>query len=303
MVVINVKVNNEDKPLYMDGTLYERLNSTVIPAVQKKDFDWFFAIDGQEGSGKSVFAFQVAKVLDPDFTNEQIAFTSDQFVNLVVKAKKHQCIVFDEAFTGLSSRTSLSEVNNLMVSLMMEMRQKNLFIILVMPTFFMLDRYVVLHRARGLFHVYMRNGKRGYWNYYNKQKMKLLYLNGKKYYEYNNPKPMLFGRFQDQYTVDETEYRTMKKSSLHKKKRSTKADTFKTQRDFILYGVYKDLLNGNNSKLTRYCKKWDVELKRTTLSTIIKLIERTPAKKIQSQSDSDFPAEELGTTEGDVPEK
>lgn len=297
MVIVNVNVGGEEKPIYLDGALHEQLIKNVRPAVQKKDFDWFFAIDGQEGSGKSVFGFQIAKILDPNFTNEQIAFTSNDFIRLVLKAKKHQCIVFDEAFTGLSSRTSLSEINNLMVSLMMEMRQKNLFIILIMPSFFMLDRYCVLHRARGLFHVYIRNGQRGFWNYYNKQRMKMLYLNGKKYYEYYNPKPIMFGRFRDQYTIDENAYRDMKTQSLHKKKRATKSEAYKLQRDYLLYGIYKDFAKENKSLMARYCKKWNIGLKRTTLSDILIKMEAN----LLRQTDNDDLTEELGTTGGDVP--
>ena len=285
MVVITTKVEGKDKPLYMDGGLYQQLNDRVKPSVQKKDFDWFVVVDGQEGAGKSVFGFQLAKVLDPNFSNEQIAFTANDFIRLVVKAKKYQCIVFDEAFTGLSSRTSLSEINNILVSLMMEMRQKNLFIILIMPSFFMLDKYCVLHRAKGLFHVYMRDGKRGYWNFYNKRSMKMLYLTGKKYYEYTGTKPVMFGRFQDQYTINESEYRIVKKEALHKKKRQTKAESYKLQRDLLLFGLYNDFFNKNKSKLTQQVGKWNVDLQRSSIRDIIYLMEQSLSAKIKDIKD------------------
>lgn len=253
----------------MDNTLHRQLTKKVIPSVQKKDFDWFTIVDGEEGSGKSVFAFQIAKVLDPNFTNEQIAFNANDFIRLVVKAKPHQCIVFDEAFTGLSSRSSLSEINLLLVSLMMEMRQKNLFIILVMPTFFMLDKYCILHRARGLFHVYMRKNRRGSWKFYTRQKMKYLYLKGKKFYEYNSVKPFVFGRFEDQYMIDEAIYRETKRSALHKKKRATKAAVYKLQRDCLIYGMYKSFFKSNKSATARYASKLDLGLKRRVINEII----------------------------------
>ena len=154
-------------------------------------------------SGKSVLAMQIAKILDPNFTENQIAFTPNEFIKLVSRAKKHQCIIFDEAFTGLSARGALSEINQLLVSLMMEMRQKNLFIIIVMPTVFMLDKYVVLHRARCLIHVHLRNHRRGFWKLYSKERMKLLWLRGRKEYNHNVVKAIIFGRFLNQYTVNE----------------------------------------------------------------------------------------------------
>ena len=180
MVLVPINVDNQNIPLYMDGGLYNQLNDNVKPAVQKEDFDFVMIVDGEEGAGESVLAFQIAKILDPNFNMDNICFTADDFINAITKAKKNQCIVFDEGFTGLSSRASLSEINNLVISMMMEMRQKNLFVIIVMPSVFMLDKYAVFHRAKGLFHVYMRSGRRGFWRFFNKRARKYLYLLGKK---------------------------------------------------------------------------------------------------------------------------
>ncbi len=269
MVILNVKVDSEDKNLYMDGTLNHQLETVVKPSVKKKDFDWFVAIDGEEGSGKSVFAFQIAKVLDPNFTHKQIAFTANDFISLVLKAKKFSCVVFDEAFTGLSSRSSLSEINNLLVSLMMEMRQKNLFIVLVMPTFFMLDKYCVLHRAKGLFHLSLMDGRRGFWSYYNKRRMKSLYLLGKKFYDYKNTKPIIFGRFREQYMVNEKKYRDIKKNALSKKKRATRSEVYKDQRDTLFYIMMAEL-GLTQTKVTELCKDSGYIIGRSTISEIVK---------------------------------
>jgi len=268
-MIINQLVNGEEKPLYMDGGLYEQLTKNVKPSVQKKDWDWFVIVDGMEGSGKSVFGFQIAKILDPNFTHEQIAFNANDFINIVVKAKKHQCIIFDEAFTGLNSRTSLSEVNNILVSLMMEMRQKNLFIILIMPSFFMLDKYAVLHRAKGLFHVYMDNGRRGFWNFYNQQRMKYLYLKGKKFYEYQHAKPIIFGRFQDQYMIDKEPYIKIKKSALHRKRRQTKGEVYKSQRDTLFY-ILARKLNKTQREISTLCTEEGYKIDQQSISLILK---------------------------------
>ena len=262
-------VNGEEKPLYMDGCLYEQLTTKVMPSVQKKDWDWFCIVDGMEGSGKSVFGFQIAKVLDPNFTHEQIAFNANDFINLVVKAKKNQCLVFDEAFTGLSSRTSLSEVNNILVSLMMEMRQKNLFIILIMPSFFMLDKYAVLHRAKGLFHVYMEDGRRGFWNFYNQKRMKYLYLKGKKFYEYHWAKPIIFGRFQDQYMINKEPYIKIKKTALHRKRRQTKGEVYKSQRDTLFY-ILTQVYGKTQRDVAKVCTAEGYKIDNTAISVILK---------------------------------
>lgn len=268
MVVVNVKVGEEALALYMDGQLHEQLTKSVVPAVQKKDFDYVFVIDGPEGSGKSVLGFQIAKILDPNFNLNNICFTPQEFIKVVTTSKPHSCIVFDEAFTGLSSRSSLSEMNQLLVTLMMEMRQRNLFIILIMPSFFMLDKYAVLHRAKGLFHVYLRNGKRGYWNFYNQSRMKKLYIEGKRYYEYYSQRPRIFGVFRNQYTINEEAYREKKGSALKGKKRKTRAEAYKEQRDISLWIMYKEL-GLTQTNIAKTCGKWGFKIAQNTISEII----------------------------------
>lgn len=267
MVLIKTIVNKEQVPLYMDDGLYTQLNKFVIPSVRKKDADFVIVVEGEERSGKSVLAQQLAKILDPDFSLNNVCFTADEFINAVTKAKKYQCIVFDEAFTGLSSRTSLSEVNHLLVSLMMEMGQKNLFIIIVMPSLFLLDRYVVLHRAKGTFHVYMKKGRRGYWRFFNKNAMKYLYLTGKKFYEYKYAEHTSIGRFRDQYTINEADYRKKKASAFKRKKRLTRADNFKNQRDMMIFALMKEL-GKSQREMSRFLAKYDIKLSHVSINDI-----------------------------------
>ncbi len=252
----------------MDGRLNNSIEDKVKPKILKKDNDLVWIVDGLEGSGKSVFAMQVAKVLDPSFDLERVCMSPEEFTKAILKAKKGQCVVFDEAFTGLSSRASLTEINKLLVSLMMEMRQKNLFVIIVMPTFFMLDKYVALFRARGLFHVYLKRGKRGRWVYFNNKKKKLLYLMGRKLYDYSKPKSKFRGRFMDVYTINEVTYREKKQDALMKKSRSTKAETYKAQRDTLFYIMNKK--SGlNHVKISELCGKYGFKIARNTISEII----------------------------------
>lgn len=267
MVLVPINVLQDKVSLYMDDGLYNQLTEYVKPSVQKEDFDFVMIVDGEEGSGKSVAAQQIAKVLDPNFEIDTICFTADEFIKKVTSAKKNQCIIFDEAFTGLSSRSSLSEINHLVVSMMMEMRQKNLFIIIVMPSVFMLDKYAVFHRAKGLFHVYLDDGKRGYWRFFNRKAMKYLYITGKKFYEYEQATHTSFGRFQKIYTVDEIEYRKRKAAAFNKKKRSTKAEAYKQQRDILLYVLMKNL-GKSQRELSRILTNYDLTFSHVTLNEI-----------------------------------
>ena len=166
----------------MSVRLRKNLDEKIIPSLQKQDKDYVLAVDGREGAGKSFFSFQIGKYVDPTLDLSRVVFTADAFREAIFKAKKGQCIIYDEAFTGFSSRSSLSSVNRVLVSLMMQMRQKNLFVIIVLPTFFLLDKYVALFRARALIHVFESGGRRGYFKVYNSRLKKYLYLAGYKTY-------------------------------------------------------------------------------------------------------------------------
>lgn len=228
------------KEVYIDGFLKSQLDN-VKKRINQKDEDRFFIVDGREGRGKSVLVMQLASYCDPTFTLERVVFTADDFKEAIINAKKGQAVVFDEAFRGLSSKTSLSAVNKLLVQLMMECRQKNLIVFIVMPTFFLLERYVALFRATGLFHVYnSKNGQRGFWIYFNWQSKKKLYMNGKKkFWTYEYPKSDFKGKFTNTYVLDEEEYRKRKKKALEDSLYEEDFDKKDWQRNFCLWFLNK----------------------------------------------------------------
>jgi len=209
---------SEATPLgYMDGYLHKVYNKAK--SIITKDWDVVFLVDGTEGGGKSVLAQQGAAALDPTFTIAQIAFTPEEFKAAILKSSKYQSVVYDEAYTGLSSRGTMSDINKTLVSMLAEIRQKNLFVFIVMPTFFDLDRYAAIWRSRGLLHIYTDKGYgRGYFSYYNKERKKNLYILGKKFYDYRKPRPNFRGRFTNYYVVDEEEYRKKKLKALGARK-------------------------------------------------------------------------------------
>lgn len=222
MIVSSKTDLDTEQKYYMDGYLklaYDKAKKVIL-----NDWDFVFLIDGMEGGGKSVLAQQGATYCDPTFNADRIAFTPEEFKTAVLSAKKYQAVIYDEAYTGLSSRGTMSDINKILVQMLAEIRQKNLFVFIVMPTFFDLDKYVALWRSRALLHVYTDKGfGRGYFEFYNKDRKKSLYINGKKFYSYTKPRPNFRGRFTNTYTVDEEAYRTKKLKALgnhkdHKKK-------------------------------------------------------------------------------------
>jgi hypothetical protein len=204
------------KQYYMDGYLLSNLD--IAKKVIQKDWDMLFLIDGYEGSGKSTLAIKCAIYCDDGFDITRVTMTANEFRKAVIAAKPYQAVVYDEAYTGLSSRATMSMINRTLVNMLAEIRQKNLFVFIVMPSFFDVDKYVALWRSRALIHVYTdKNFERGYFSFYNEERKKDLYILGKKFYNYSKPQPNFRGRFYEGYGLDEGEYRKKKHDSLLKR--------------------------------------------------------------------------------------
>lgn len=274
------------KSAYIDDRLANELDTKVIPDVVEKDSDMVFCIDGGEGTGKSklsdiicgYYAFKVLQVykIDVDYSVDNVHLSPSKFRDGIINAKKNEVVVYDEAHKGMGSRRSLSEINNILNDLMMEMRQKNLFVILILPTFFMLDKYPAIFRTKGLFHVYRgvnkrtKKKERGYWVYFNEKYKLHLYIKGKQYFNYNCIKWSNFrGRFYNQYIMDEVEYRAKKKESFKQHgKRETKAEKWLDERNKMIYLIHNELKIGARN-IKRLLSKVNLKLSETIIKKII----------------------------------
>lgn len=204
---------------YLDGI--HKTNLDLAKELIRKDFDMIFIYDGYEGSGKSVKAMQDAYYCDPTLTLDRVTFNPSEFRKAILEAKAYTSVIYDEAYTGLSSRAAMSRINRALVTMLAEIRQKNLFVFVVLPTFFDLDKYVALWRSRALVHIYLgKKFQRGYFQFYSMDRKKQLYAEGKKYYSYYKPSPNFRGRFTNYYVLDEKEYRKKKRDSLVKREKA-----------------------------------------------------------------------------------
>lgn len=218
----------------MDGYLHNVLETAK--KVIKRDWDMVFAVDGSEGAGKSVLAMQAAKLCDPTLDIDRIVFTPSAFRKAIVNSEPYQSIIYDEAYTGLSSRATMSLINRTLISMLAEIRQRNLFVFVVMPCFFDLDKYAALWRSRGLIHVYTGTDfERGFFAFFNVDKKKALYMLGKKFYSYSRPRANFIGRFPNHYTVDEAAYRKKKRESLMEREKKKELAEKQAEVDAMLF--------------------------------------------------------------------
>lgn len=246
-----MKVQSGGQEFYIDG--YLKSNLDMAKELVKKDWDMCVIVDGYEGAGKSVLAMQCAKYCDPDFNLDKVCFTSDEFIKAVKKAKRYEAIVYDEAYGGLSTRQVLSETNRALVRMLAEIRQKNLFVFIVAPSIFEIDKYVSIWRSRALLHVYTNEKfERGRFQFYSPQKKKSLYMLGKKFFSYSKPIADFVARYTNYYVVDEEEYRKKKLAAVEgrKEKALSKSDgnvrlqtKYIEQRDALLFILHKKGMN------------------------------------------------------------
>lgn len=233
MVVLEL----EGKKFYMDGNLKKSLD--YIKTLKGKDWDFVIIVDGRERSGKSVLAQQCAYYLDTTLTLDRITFTPEQFEEACRKANPHEAVIFDEAHGGLNSQSTLTEISKSIVSMLTEIGQKNLYVFIVLPNFFDLNKYVAIWRSEFLLHIYTQKGrKRGFFSVYNYDRKKKMYIMGRKTYVYCVPRNF-YGHFPDGYIIDRELYKNKKAQSKYEEDViESKSDKQDALLEFLLEAGY-----------------------------------------------------------------
>ena len=189
---------------------------TVKGSVLYKNNDFVTLIDGNVGLGKSTLACQIAKYLDPTFNLSQLCFNPQQFMEAIKSSKPFKAIILDEAMT-LNSRNSMTQDNKQVNQLLSQIRSHSLFLILNIPSAHDIDRSLFLSRCGMLIHCYSPSfGTKGYYKVFhkNKQRLKNLYLLGKKMYSYSRPPPNFKGGFSSCFVLDQKEYNKKKDKAI-----------------------------------------------------------------------------------------
>ncbi len=223
-----VKVQAGEHNYYLDG--YLKANLDNLKKNVRKDYDAFVLVVGREGYGKSTIAAQMAKYCDPTYNLDRCVFTAEQFLEAVQNAERYQAIQFDETMGYLSSRQNMSKFNKTLIKIMSEMRSKNLFVFLCIPSFFMMDWYVAFHRTTGLIYTYKRTAFASY-DYPTKKK---LYMTGKKFHAYS-VSPNFRGAFVKYFPLDKVAYEKKKQEAIKQWGDNIRFDSkWKEQRDILL---------------------------------------------------------------------
>lgn len=207
---MKIRVNQDE--VYVDGILYENLENIRKMVEQKWDSTGY--ICGYEGDGKSRLASQIAYIFDPTYCLDRCVFTPEQFEKAIDTAKSFQAIVFDEAHQAFNTSNRFDKVNRTILSKLTMIRKKQLYIIIVAPTFFDINKYIVIHRSRYMVHVYSEGLERGFFRFFNREAKHKLYIEGKQFQNMYATKPNFTGRFTNFFPLDEVAYEAKKDAAF-----------------------------------------------------------------------------------------
>jgi hypothetical protein len=192
------------------------------------EWDGVILTTGDEGDGKTTLNKLMAWYIDPKITIADVAFNAQQFELAVEQADEHSSILWDES-DDLSGHWASIMIQTLKRKFK-RIRSKHLFIWLVTPTFFDMNKYWAIHRARCLFHVYAQpqrdkegnfKANRGRVRFFNKDKKRLLYFSGVKTWNMYAINP----DFRDAFTKIPKDYPISNKEYEDKKDLATKMVT------------------------------------------------------------------------------
>lgn len=145
---------------FFDSNLWWR--SFNVMRELEKDNDHLSLICGLEGTGKSTLACQYAALVSPSFGAEYICYEQDDFYSIIDVAKPGDSIILDEGALFLFSREASRNGNIQTIKLLSICRQRNLHLIICIPSFWAVDSYVRQHRASTLLLVRQRGKYVGY---------------------------------------------------------------------------------------------------------------------------------------------
>ncbi len=280
---------NNKAPYYLAPKIKQEFRKAKNRVIHH-DEDRVWLVCGLERSGKSKLARQFAYECDPTFCLEDICFDAKSFAKRIRECKKNKSIIFDEAFRGLSSRGALSKNNRELIQLLMEAGQKNLFIFIVLPSYFLLEIYVALFRSRALYLVFQskKNPDNRFYKVYNRNKKRLLFTLGKKFMSYKKPQNPKKYRFypNEPPTINEKEYNKKKMDAFISEDydEQGKANKFKHQRDYLIYLMhYKHKIK--YSDIEKDLTKCDYPIKKSVMSDYGRAIAQNLDKQAKNEGD------------------
>jgi len=237
----------------MNSLLKKQIEVLARNIIRDWDFTIIISGGGEVRVGKSILAMQIgaywtylmAKLHKRDLPfncQENIVYDGEKLIktgNDLGTRYPNACLIYDEAGADLAGTKILRSRTQDVLDYLRECGQYNMLNILVIPEYFDLPKGIAVSRSIFLIDVDYNVDKEGYFQrgtlkFFSRRSKKNLYRLGKKELNYQIVPPDFKGRFENFHTVDETEYRRLKKEAL--KKRESKSNIkFMRQRDYLFF--------------------------------------------------------------------
>jgi len=193
---------------YLDGYLAQNLDILARRVTDDLHFLGIVAGNDSVGNGKSTMATHVGSYLtwkinqihnlDLTFTCNNMVFNSEDLEKRSIELPKYSVIVLDES-DDLKEHWAKESTNHIK-KYFRKCRQLNQILIIITPSFFELPRFYSLQRSHFLINVKFHDDfRRGIFDFYGSTKKKLLYLKGKRDWNYKANKPDFSGAFSSSY--------------------------------------------------------------------------------------------------------
>jgi hypothetical protein len=213
--VWRVDYKGEKRELFVSQNLKDVLDDAKER--NRNNFHFLGLISGTSGSGKSTLGFSsIAMYLDPKFTQENIVFCAKDLIKRATQVDDFSCLILDESQLDLSNRVTGSTEFLRLLNFLSQVRQRNLYILLIAPSFFDLSKTICLDMSSLLFYTYVGKGfKRGNYLLFDKGDKLQLWLHGKTSMNYGAVGATHKGTYSlNKDFIDEKEYLRRKREFL-----------------------------------------------------------------------------------------
>lgn len=209
---------------WIEQPLAQNMDILCDAIVRDMQFTLLVSGNGWVRVGKSVLAQQVGHYLthrvnekhkkDNTFdVDNNIVFNSKELINKAFQLKPYSVLILDEGDDV--TENYWSELAKDLRRFFRKCGQLNIFIIILIPDFFELPRSYAITRSVALLDVHFMGAfQRGFFNFYNFENKRQLYLKGRKFSNYKAHRYNFRGRFTNFYCIDEGKYRQKKLDDL-----------------------------------------------------------------------------------------
>lgn len=154
------------------------------------NFDSVGLVTGMEGSAKTTLAITniapyICYRLGTTFSVDNVGMSVKQFDEMLEKANIGDVIILDEFILMGAAEDTMTGIQSVLRKKFTLIRKKRLFIVLILPSIHMMNKYFAMQRTRYLIDCRTTGARRGSAVFYGYNKKNYLGINGRKTFTYS----------------------------------------------------------------------------------------------------------------------